>query len=163
VLAFKALLAADTTYAKSKQDATAKGLASGAYTFWWQSAAGIGAATTPVITSSFQACLTACDSNPTCAAVAMTGVTTSKAPVQACSLIKGDSTLATFQRSVTKVNTSRLVLPAVPDAATSGELPQVAGPQVSCKVPREDLHQGKVFINVVFNLLTLTRITKAWR
>jgi len=115
VLAYKALLAADTLFAKSKapgnKGTVAKGLASGSYTFWSDSAVGIGKSATDVDTTSFQGCLNACDHAEACAAVAMTGVTAANAPITTCQLIEGDNTIATFKRSVTKVVTSRLAVP----------------------------------------------------
>jgi len=114
-LAYKALLAADTLFAKSKaagnKGTVAKGLASGSYTFWSDSAVGIGKSTTDIDTTSFQGCLNACDRAEACAAVAMTGVTAANATITTCQLIEGDDTIATFKRSVTKVMTSRLALP----------------------------------------------------
>jgi len=122
VLAFKALLAADTLFAKSRaasnKGTLAKGLASGSYTFWSDSPVGIGTSTTDVNTTSFQGCLNACDHAEACAAVAMTGVTAANATITACQLIEGDDTIATFKRSVTKVVTSRLTLPG----AATGKL-----------------------------------------
>lgn len=129
VLAYKALLAADTLFAKSKAAAgkkgtAAKGLASGSYTFWSDSPAGIGTSTAAVDTTSFQGCLNACDSAEACAAVAMTGVTAANAPITTCRLIKGDNTIATFKRSVTKVMASRLALPNGATGELGEQLPQ---------------------------------------
>jgi hypothetical protein len=100
-LAYKALLAADTLFAKGS--AAAKGLASGSYTFWPESPAGIGTSTTPINTTSVQGCLSACDIVEACAAVAMTGYTAANVPISSCQLIQGDSSIATNKRSVTKV------------------------------------------------------------
>lgn len=111
VVAYKALLAADTTVAQSKPHTKAKGLASGSYTLYWDSPAGIGTSTTDVTTTSFQSCLNACDADSECAAVAMAGVTTAMTTATGCQIIRGNNTVATFKRSVTKVNTNRLVLP----------------------------------------------------
>lgn len=125
VVAFKALLAADPIMAKALRDTTAKGLASGSYTFWWESLGGIGTSTTPVNTTSLKACLSACDNVEECAAVAMTGVTAVTAPISTCHLVKGDSTLATFKRSVTRVVTSRLTLASpTTQAPSAGETVQ---------------------------------------
>jgi hypothetical protein len=109
---YKAILAADTTFGSS-----AKALASGSYTFWWGQASSIGASNESVPTTSFQACLSACDRDYRCAAVAMTGVTAVDAPITLCNLIRGDSTLATFKRSVTRVVPSRMGLPAAQQQA----------------------------------------------
>jgi len=71
VLAYKALLAADTLFAKSKaarnKGTFAKGLASGSYTFWSDSAVGVGKSTTDVDTTSFQGCLNATMPEGACA------------------------------------------------------------------------------------------------
>jgi hypothetical protein len=112
VVGYKAILAADTNFGSS-----AKALASGSYTFWWGRASGIGTSNESISTTSFQACLSACDRDHGCAAVAMTGVTAVSALITSCSLIRGVSTLATFKRSVTRVVPSRLGLPAASAAA----------------------------------------------
>lgn len=115
VVAFKAVTAGDTTAASRKYKKVAgKGLSSGSYTFWKESATGLGASATVGPTTSVQACLNACDSDFDCAAVAMTGVSSASmaAAPGSCSLIKGDTTIATFKRSVTKAVVTRLDLSA---------------------------------------------------
>lgn len=108
VLAFKAVVAGDTSAAS-----TAKALASGSYTFWAETAAGVGASTSAGPTSSGSACLSACDNDGACAAVAMSGVKPSLADaISSCSLIKGDSTVAQFKRSVTKAVATKLQVSA---------------------------------------------------
>jgi hypothetical protein len=111
VLAFKAVVAGDTTAASKSADA--KALASGSYTFWKETAVGVGAASPGGPTSSLQACLSACDLDNNCAAVAITGATSdAAAAIGSCSLIKGDSTVAQFKRSVTKAVATRLQVAA---------------------------------------------------
>ena len=110
VLAFKAVVAGDTTAASV---GTAKALASGSYTFWAETAAGVGASSSPGPTSSGSACLSACDSDGACAAVAMAGVKASLADgIDSCSLIKGVNTVAQFKRSVTKTVATKLQVSA---------------------------------------------------
>ena len=115
MIAFKAVAAGDTTAAsrKQKKQASAKGLSSGAYTFWQDDAANVGASRSTVAAASVQACLDACDMDATCAAVVMTGLssgaTTSSVPT-ACSLVRGDARVAQFKRSATKAAVSRLTL-----------------------------------------------------
>jgi hypothetical protein len=83
----------------------------------------------------------------------MTGVTTSKAAIQSCSLIKGNNTLAIFQRSVTKVNTSRLVLPARFGAAESGGGGDVGGGNGTCYSVRgvgiSECFYGACLVNIL--------------
>lgn len=109
VLAFKAVVAGDTS-AASKTKANA--LASGSYSFWKSDAAGIGASSSGGPNTNYQACLSACDADAECAAVAMTGVSSSDATAQigTCSLIKGNSSVATFKRSMTKAVVGRLTV-----------------------------------------------------
>lgn len=104
VLAFKAVTAGDTT---ASSHTRAHALASGSYTHWKDSGVGVGtsSAVTPT-PASVQACLSACDNDFDCAAVAMTGV--SGTSLTGCSMIKGDKTIATFKRSVTKAVVSQL-------------------------------------------------------
>lgn len=108
MLAFKALLAGAVGAASTT--VSSKGLASGSYTVWRDDASGVGASQTPVSAATLQDCLVACDLSNTCAGVAVmtddsTGV---GASLTSCSLIKGDSTVGTFKRSMTRVVTSRL-------------------------------------------------------
>jgi hypothetical protein len=128
---YKAILAADTNFGSS-----AKALASGSYTFWWGQAAGIGASNESAPTTSVQACLSACDRDHRCAAVAMTGVTAVGAPITSCSLIRGDSTLATFKRSVTRVVPNRLGLTV---AASDSFVP----PPLDSFVPPNSFFKGE--------------------
>ena len=88
VVAFKAVTAGDTTAAGFRKKKTAKGLSSGSYTFWKESATGLGAASSAVSAASVQACLDACDSDAECAAVAMTGITSATAAPASCSVTK---------------------------------------------------------------------------
>jgi phosphoribosyl-AMP cyclohydrolase len=113
VVAFKAVVTGDTT-ASSMKTSKAKALASGSYTFWKEAAgAAIGKSSTAGPTTSVQACLSACDTDAECAAVAMTGITALNSTPGSCSLIKGDTTVATFKRSLTKAVATRLELSAV--------------------------------------------------
>jgi hypothetical protein len=140
VVAFKAVVPGDTTAASIKKAVAAKpaavkhvsaaaaaataaapkgikakALASDSYTFWKEAAAGIGAsaAAAPAgSTDSIQACLSACDDDAECAAVAMTGITIDTATPVTCSLIKGDPSIAVFKRSVTRAVTARLTVTA---------------------------------------------------
>jgi len=107
VVAFKAVTAGDTTAAGTRKK-VAKGLSSGSYTFWKDSAANVGASSSAGPTDSIQACLSACDNDFDCAAVTMTGVTSDASLPTSCNLIKGDKTIATFRRSVTKAVASQL-------------------------------------------------------
>jgi hypothetical protein len=116
-VAFKAVVTGDVTDASVKNKA--KGLASGSYTFWAEDpieAAAIGASRSAGSTVSVQACLNACDTDGSCAAVVMTGLvtgaTTANKPT-ACSLVKGDATVATFKRSVTKAVVTKLLMPVL--------------------------------------------------
>jgi hypothetical protein len=85
--------------------------ASGAYTFWKDSADGIGADTSTVgPTISLQACLAACDAEGGCAAVVLKGLTSPSSVPTSCVLVKGDITPATFKRSMTKAVVNRLHL-----------------------------------------------------
>jgi hypothetical protein len=113
VLAFKAVVAGDTTAASV---GTAKALASGSYTFWADAGAGVGIEITPPgPTTTAAACLSACDTNAACAAVAMTSVTGMNAQLDSCRLSKGVNTVAQFKRSVTKTVATKLqVSAAVP-------------------------------------------------
>lgn len=106
VLAFKAVVAGDTTAASKSTDA--KALASGSYTFWKDATANVGTATTNSATTVAD-CLSACDKDAACAAVAMEGAVSLTAQIT-CKLIKGDSSVAQFKRSVTKVNVNQLTL-----------------------------------------------------
>ncbi len=111
VLAFKALLAGAVGAASTTSGSVSSmGLASGSYTVWRDDTAGVGASQTPVSAATVQDCLTACDLSSTCAGVAMMtyGSTDVSAAIASCSLIKGDSTVGTFKRSMTRVVTSRL-------------------------------------------------------
>lgn len=106
VLAFKAVVAGDTSAAS-----TAKALASGSYTFWNSGAADVGkSADLNAAATTVTACLTACDGDAECAAVAMTGATSMDATGISCKLIKGDSTVATFKRTATRAVVTKLSL-----------------------------------------------------
>jgi len=108
VVAFKAATAGDTTAASV---GAAKALASGSYTFWSkETAANFGTTKTTVSAANAQACLSACDSDFDCAAVAMTGATSMTASPITCQLIKGDKSIAVFKRSLTKTVASKLSL-----------------------------------------------------
>lgn len=110
MIAFKALLAGATGAASAADSVTAQGLASGSYTVWRDDADAVGASQTPVAAASLQDCLTACDISNDCAGVAMMtdGGTDVTAALSSCNLIRGDSTVGTFKRSMTRVVTSRL-------------------------------------------------------
>lgn len=114
VLAFKAVVAGDTTAASIKNKNGVKALASGSYTFWNASDAGVGASHSDVSANvdSIQACLTACDNDAACAAVSMTGITGPSATPDSCNLIKGNPTIAVFKRSVTKAVAAKLTVAA---------------------------------------------------
>jgi hypothetical protein len=89
----------------------AKALSTGAYTFWLDSAAGVGSdvsASGP--TTSVRACLAACDANGECAAAVMGGITGPASAPSSCVLVKGNTMPATFIRSMTKTVVSRLRL-----------------------------------------------------
>jgi hypothetical protein len=115
VLAFKALLAGAPGAASTQSSIAAKGLASGSYTIWRDSGEGVGATQTPVSAATFQDCLTACDISSTCAGIAVVtnGGAFLTAAVVSCSLIKGDSSVGTFKRSVTRVVVGRLTTAVV--------------------------------------------------
>jgi hypothetical protein len=125
ILAFKALLAADTTGSSIKRAArnvTGHALGSGSYSIWWDVGNGIGATTSEVSTAhNVQDCLKQCDKKSMCAAAAMlvgtvNNLTTLDVSITKCTLIMGDSTHATYKRSVTRVDISHLVtLEAKPD------------------------------------------------
>lgn len=133
VLAFKALMAGAIGAAStSSGNATAKGLSSGSYTIWRDDAAGVGASQTSVTAATLQDCLTACDVSDTCAGVAMVtdGSTDATAALSTggCSLIKGDRTVGTFKRSMTRVVTSRLTTAIIGAGVCAGR----GGPCCSC-------------------------------
>lgn len=112
LIAYKTTVAGDTSAASVKPDdlVGAHGLASGAYTFWPRDdATGVGASSTltpPV--SSVGACLSLCDADRECAAAVMTGVTTADAAPAECRLVKGDSSVGVFKRSMTRTVVERL-------------------------------------------------------
>jgi hypothetical protein len=109
------VIAGDTS-AASVNGTKGLSLASGSYTFWKDAGAGaatvqIGSEITLAVTpADATACLSACDKNPACAAVAMTGATSMTATPITCKLIKGDSTVAKFKRSVTRTVVGQLEL-----------------------------------------------------
>jgi hypothetical protein len=100
--------AGDTTASSKKTKG--KGLASGSYTFWNSAAADVGKSADLNAATTVVACLTACDGDAECAAVAMTGATSMDATSITCKLIKGDSSVATFKRSATRAVVSKLSL-----------------------------------------------------
>mgnify|MGYP001807235495 CR=1 FL=1 len=134
VMAYKAILAADTGAALSINTTTAKSaLASGKYTFYWESSATIGTPSEPMATKpgtsparawTFQECLDACDAEGDCLACGMTKVTItatgggSITPAQqeasgigSCRLVKGVMTPGVGKRSLVKVNLDRSLQP----------------------------------------------------
>jgi hypothetical protein len=127
VIAFKAVVPGDAAAAAaSLRDTTgpdgpyilgrvkASAMASGAYTFWLDTAGGIGADhSTTVNATSGQECLSACDSASECAAAVMKGITGVTSTPSSCVLLKGDSTPATFKRSMAKAVVTRLGLAAL--------------------------------------------------
>lgn len=116
MIGFKAAMGGDISGTKLRQKGVmrAKLLASGSYTFWHDDgAAAIGAATSQVSAATVAACINACEADDACAAVVMTGLTSTStlaSSLGTCSLVKGDSTIAVFKRSVTKAVTTRLSL-----------------------------------------------------
>jgi hypothetical protein len=101
------VVAGDTTAASV--DNQAHSLASGSYSFWKDAGANVGDSFVTVPTPvTGAACLSACDNNPACAAAAMTGATDLTSNVASCKLIKGDSTVAQFKRTVTKTVATQL-------------------------------------------------------
>lgn len=109
----KALVAGDVTAASTQQDVAPKSLESGTYTFWQDDSAGIGNSTATVTTTSFATCLSTCDRDQQCAGVTFTGYNATTAAVATCSMIKGDTTVASFKRTVMRTVTSRLA-PGMP-------------------------------------------------
>lgn len=106
-------MAGDTTAASIKTEddtAVANALASGAYTFWARDdAAGVGATiTTTNPVASITACLSLCDVDRECAAAVMTGITTADSAPTACKLVRGDSSVGVFKRSMTRTVVDRL-------------------------------------------------------
>lgn len=89
-------------------------MASGSYTWYLDSAEGMGASnSTTGPTTSVQACLAACDKDGACAAVVMGGMTSATSKPSSCVLLKGDTTPGVFKRSVTKTVASKLNLEAL--------------------------------------------------
>jgi hypothetical protein len=122
-LAFKALLAAGPKAAGLSLNTTAKGLASGSYTFYQETAAcaateascvGVGQTSTRVTAATIQACLDICDRDGECAGASVTGVPAlwagalPAATIVTCHLVKGDGSPGTGKRSVTKTVVTRL-------------------------------------------------------
>lgn len=126
VTAFKAVVGGDVT-ASSTNTTKALAVASGLYSYWRDVGEGIGASRISGPTRDIAACLSACDDNPQCAGVAMSGVPTaslgwSNPPgdptfptpgqdlpgswpgpdITSCSLIIGDSDVSSSMRTVTK-------------------------------------------------------------
>lgn len=118
-------MAADT----GAQSAKVKGksaLASGSYTFYWESSIPIGtpsdaAAKNPKTNADwkFQECLDACDAEGDCLGAGMTHVTKEDSPdlqetsvIGSCRIIKGVASAGVGKRSVVKVNVARLSLQA---------------------------------------------------
>jgi hypothetical protein len=112
LIAYKATVAGDTTAASVRTDdtAVANALASGAYTFWARDdATGVGATiTTTNPVTSVTVCLSLCDADRECAAAVMTGITTADSAPTACKLVRGDSSVGVFKRSMTRTVVDRL-------------------------------------------------------
>jgi hypothetical protein len=135
VMAYKAILAADTGSALSINTTTTKSaLASGKYTFYWESSATIGTPSDPMAINpktnaawKFQECLDACDAEGDCLAAGMTKVTRAAATltqtqaeaqaaavIGSCRVVKGVMTPGVGKRSVVRVNLDRMSLPTPP-------------------------------------------------
>ena len=140
-MAYKAILAADTGAAsksvKAKSEVKSKSaLASGRYTFYWESSTPIGTPSDPIPKSdgsswTFQECLNACDAEGDCLAAGMTKVikavqtgtqtdaevseVQAASPIGSCRLVKGVMSAGVGKRSVTKVNLNLLSMQKLPD------------------------------------------------
>lgn len=93
----------------------AKAATSGMYS-WYQdpNAASIGIQRTATNASSFtviQDCLDACDDDSLCVGVIMKSASNPVNTPKNCVLIRGDTTLGVFKRSVTRADTARLAIP----------------------------------------------------
>lgn len=107
ILAYKAVVAGDTSAASTKNGALS--LASGSYTFWKDAGASVGKSQDVVPNiATYAACLSACDSDAACAAVVMTDVSAATGAASSCKLVKGESAVAQFKRSVTKTVVTQL-------------------------------------------------------
>lgn len=121
VIAYKALISGDIAASSLRKKPAAMivkatGLATGSYTFWQDSATAVGASQTPINADTVQGCLSACDADSSCAAVVMTGLSSSSTTASkpdSCSLVRGVGSIAIFKRSVTKAVANRLTLAAV--------------------------------------------------
>lgn len=142
-MAYKAILAADTGAAsksvKVKSEVKGKSaLASGRYTFYWESSTPIGTPSDPTDKNpktdaawKFQECLDACDAEGDCLAAGMTKVTKAAktgtqtdaevsevqaaSPIGSCRLVKGVMSAGVGKRSVTKVNLNLLSMQKLPN------------------------------------------------
>lgn len=120
IIAFKAVLgglsdgSAESLRVPSSgpaDETKAEALSTGSYTFWRDSAAGVGSdVSTTGPTTSVRACLAACDMDGECAAAVMGGVTGPGSVPSSCRLVKGNTAPATFIRSMTKTVVTRLRL-----------------------------------------------------
>jgi hypothetical protein len=111
-MAFKVMSVGDVVVSslrRRQRNTTAQLLGSGSYTFWRDNAADVGAETTTVgPTADVLSCCAACDADEDCMAAVMPGLASpSDAPAQ-CLLVKGDSTVTQWKRSVTRVVLTRL-------------------------------------------------------
>ena len=109
MLAYKAVVSGDVTAASKadeKNKTRASALSSGIYTYYKDVGTDIGTVQTDVTvatgTLTAARCLAACDDDPECMAVAMTGIT--QGGTLACKTIKGDGNPGTFKRSMTKAS-----------------------------------------------------------
>jgi hypothetical protein len=109
-----AAAAAQQVAAAPKSGIKARALASGSYTFWKEDAGAIGKSQTlNAAGTTVQLCLSLCDDDASCAAVAMTGVKDdTTATITGCTLISGETAIAQWKRSLTRAVVSRLEVTA---------------------------------------------------
>lgn len=100
---------------QAPQDANAKALPSGLYTFWQDpNAADIGVQYAPANVANFkniQECLDACSDDSVCAGVTIDETVDQTKIATTCKLIKGDSSSGTFKRTVVRTDLNRIGLP----------------------------------------------------
>jgi hypothetical protein len=103
--------------APAAQEATAKALPSGLFTFWQDpNAADIGVQYAPAGVASFtavQQCLDACNDDGICAGVTIEETVDRTKIATTCKLFKGDSTPGKFQRTVVRAHLDRIGLPVL--------------------------------------------------
>lgn len=114
MLAFKTVTTGVASAFDRSSRTTGLALPTGFYAFWRDVGDGVGALQVPGPSHSLAGCLGACTFDTECAAVAIAGAglasnaggSAQEAPLQKCTLIKGDSSPSTSLRSLIKAAVS---------------------------------------------------------